>query len=756
MSRILENSIFRFNDAPSTSSGTYRALLLNVPCNRVWAIQTAREDNRKITYHRGPKMFSLGQIELSIDDGRVEIETYIAPTTWLLSDEQIEARYGRSAGSEKCAQLSRRDRAWHVIEPIVSRYCLHDLLELGMLRSAVGERASELGVKNKIILAILHRYWAGASNRNALLGSLSNCGGKGKIRSQARKLGRPNVAIRSDPSASPGYLLSDVDREQLQFGWETFLRPGVSVQAAYLRTMEAFYRADTEKRGDALIPMLRLPESRPTPRQFRYWGTGGLRSRAASRLQLMGGEFDRNLRALPGTARDGIQCVGQVAYCDATTNDVYLVSSASPLLVVGTANRIMIRDAYTGIIAGFYCGFDAPSAETAMQAIAHAALDKVDFCSRFGLVASFEDWPAIAFQRYICDNGEFRAQESIQRVANFGSTLEFTPVGRADLKSPVETYHHVLHSDLDHKIPGTTRGKRTERGQKSPVLSACLTYFEYVRNLVRRILHHNNEERCEDLLTTEMRRDNVVPTRISIYRWCIENGYTAGGPPSADMVRSHLYPKLPAVLTGSGVYLLRPDRGRKAELVRKARFVGKILLERGLMEEARRNHVRLEVRADPNDLRKIWIVHDGVHELINVDDHDPLAVTEWTLQDHLSVQDHDLLERHRSRGTCEQQEVTLDAELFADVSSAKEEKKELIERSRKRFSERSLKSNIRQNRKFEKSLLTSVAEPPSQTDSVPEASGPPTASANGPNTAPTQTSPALEVMRRFNRMREES
>lgn len=170
-------------------------------------------------------------------------------------------------------------------------------------------------------------------------------------------------------------------------------------------------------------------------------------------------------------------------------------------------------------------------------------------------------WPAVAFTRYLADNGEFRAQASILPIAAFGSTLEFAPVGRADMKGPVESSHHVVQVRLDHKIDGTTRGKRPDRGEDAPALNAAMTYFEYMRHLIRRILHHNNVERCEHLLTTEMRRDGVCPTRTSIYQWCVENGYVAGVPPSSDIVRAHLLPAMPAILTGSGEAFSGPIGG---------------------------------------------------------------------------------------------------------------------------------------------------------------------------------------------------
>lgn len=675
-----------------------------------------------------------------------------SPKSWLMSDDQIKERYGKRRDDGQCVRLVRRDRDWRVIEGLVKNYTLHELLERGLYRSAIYQRALEIGCKPKSVALALHRYWAGSSNKNALLPRFDKCGGGGKTRKQEKKLGRPNVFVRQDMVDRAGYCLSDNDCSQLAFGWENFVRPGVTVQSAYLRTMEVFYRRADESPRAGVVPILKEPHNRPTIRQFRYWGSRGDSERSAVRLQMSQGDFERGHRALHGTARDGIDCVGQLAYCDATTNDVHLLSAISRTRVVGTAHRIVIVDTVTGLIAGLHCGFDAPSAQTALSAVANAALDKVDFCARFGIDITSDKWPAIVFLRYLSDNGELRNQQSIDSIPGIGGTLEFVPVFRPELKSIVESIHHVLHKKLDHKLPGTTRGQLRRRGQRHPALSACLTYFEYMRLLIRQILHYNNEERVPQLLTTEMRRDGVVPTRLNVYRWRQQNGYGAALPPPTDMIRAHLLPVLPAVLTGRGIFLLRGDRGAKAEHIKGARFVGNVLKERGMMELARRNHVRIDVRGDPQDLRRVWLVMDGLHELLNVA-ADPLATREWTIKDHLSVQEEDLLDSNLHIGKDAQREVELDTEMFADVADAQVAKRAETGRQGSRVPMHKQIADMRANRRAERKLATTLPASISQVTDVPQSYVP------GANLLPPASSgedllsPAHAALRRFNKSR---
>lgn len=718
MSSIHLNCLIRFSHGASGTGGIFRIIHANLSIDRLWAIRVSNLDGSSVSYYRRPYDFSILAVESMLSEALAEFVADETPKLWLMSDGQIEARYGKRGDDGQCVQLVRRDRDWHVIEGLVKNYTFHELLERGLYRSVIHQRALEVGCRPKSVASALHRYWAGSCNKNALLAKFDRCGGAGKIRKQEKKLGRPNVFVRQHMIDRAGYCLCDDDRSQLAFGWENYVRPGVTVQSAYLRTMEVFYRQPEVSPSAGVAPLLKEPHDRPTIRQFRYWGSRGDRERSAVRLQMDQGDFERAHRALHGTARDGVDCVGQLAYCDATTNDVHLMSAISRTKVVGTAHRIVIVDTVTGLIAGLNCGFDAPSAQTALSAVANAALDKVDFCARFGIDIVSEEWPAIAFLRYLSDNGELRNQQSIDSIPGIGGTLEFVPVFRPEQKSIVESIHHVLHKKLDHKLPGTTRGQLRKRGQRHPALSACLTYFEYMRLLIRRILHYNNEERVTQLLTTEMRRDGVVPTRLNIYRWCQQNGYGAAVPPSADMVRAHLLPVLPAVLTGRGIFLLRTDRGAKAEHIKGARFVGSVLKDRGMMELARRNHTRVEVRGDPQDLRRVWLVMDGVHELLNVAT-DPLAAREWTLKDHLSVQDEDLLDSNLDIGRRTQREVELDTGMFAEVGEAQLAKRAEMERQESRVSMHIQIADMRANRRAERKLSTGLPAMKSQVTDVP-------------------------------------
>lgn len=143
-------------------------------------------------------------------------------------------RFGQTSSCESFLSL---------LAPILSQYTTFALLEGGLYHHALDQRARELGVRVKAVASLLHLYWAGACIMNALLPRYYNSGAKGQIRVQRKKLGAADVAARSGVAHVADFVITQEDREKLSFGWETFLRPGQTVPSAYLRTMEAFYRA---------------------------------------------------------------------------------------------------------------------------------------------------------------------------------------------------------------------------------------------------------------------------------------------------------------------------------------------------------------------------------------------------------------------------------------------------------------------------------------------------------------------------------
>ncbi|MFO1315490.1 MAG: hypothetical protein U1F58_07775 [Burkholderiales bacterium] len=605
-------------------------------------------------YARAPIYLRCADIESWIAQGWASASPFVPPGHWLMTDTQIRGRELAPGESEINPRLIKRNADWALIRELIDGHGTADILDGRLLAPWVRSQAQRCRVSKRRLYCAIHRYWAGGCNRNALLPEFAQCGGPNQPKKQRRKLGRRNAAVKAGHDELAGFVMSEGAQSDLQIGWRNFLS-GRSVHEAYLETMAAFFRTATEIKGGIEQPILLPAHQRPTEFQFRYWGPKGEDNQPAWRTYLGVNEWEMEHRPLPGSATDGIVAVGQSASLDSTSGDVHLVSVASRLKVVGPLTRITVLDGAIGYITGMYCGFDAPSASTGLQAIAHAAADKVAYCARYGIEISPEEWLAFAHKLYLADNGELRNEQSMAALQQWGATLEYAESGRGDRK-PVESDHHSAQAKVDHRLPGTTFGRRKKRGEPDPASKAALNHYEYVRQHIRRILHHNNQARVPHLLTLEMRRDNVLPFRLNILKWMLANGYGTAFEPPIEVLRAHFLPEFRAVIRGNGLFLLRPDCKDK-RVVYGARFVGQYLLDSGLMERGRRAVISTVVRTNPNDLSKAWLATPrGLMELTNVHP-DKLQITQATLCDLLAIQDTTTLANVLNRSEYDQADV---------------------------------------------------------------------------------------------------
>lgn len=678
---------------------TFRVLHRNINLDRAWVIQLPTIGNGS-SHTKAPTEIPLTELMQLFVEKKIERIDLTPNPIFMRSDAEIRAKFTDSNGC--CTLIERRDQRYAILAELINHHSTGEILERGLATSWVKTQAVMSKRSRAKLYNDLHTYWAGNFSKNALLPNFWRCGGRGKEREQRRTLGRPNATATSVNNSDGGYFLADDDKEKLSYGWKYFLSEGRTRNQAYLETMAVFYSERWETKDGIPIPILLSPEHRPTEAQFARWGPAGDPRLAASRIQLGEIDWQKKYRGISGSALDGVIAVGMQAVCDTTTNDAYLKSVTSRIKTVGPVNRLLITESRSNLIIGLHCSFEPPSARTFLLAVLQGASSKVDFCARFGIAVSEEEWPASAALSYHGDNGEYRNELSRQALDQFGSSIDNIPSGQPQFNGVAETKHHVLHARLDHQLDGTTHGKLRPRGKPHPAINACVNYFEYMRELIREILYHNNVERVSHLLNAEMRRANVKPTRISIYYWLIEQGYVVDFVPNLTMLRAHLCPSLPATLTESGIYLLREDQGKSGERIPNARYMADYLVEAGLLEQARKKgNSRITVRGDPTDLRSMWLQTErGLIELKNINP-DPILHVQGTIADLISIKNDDKIAELENRGENEQQRVTIITERNAMLRHAQTEKEKEIDSLPKPMSKADHYKELGKNRQEE-------------------------------------------------------
>jgi len=343
---------------------------------------------------------------------------------------------------------------------------------------------------------------------------------------------------------------------------------------------------------------------------------------AAARRQFGERNYLLNGRPLDGERIPKTYAVGAVGEQDVSSNDVHLQSTFYPERCVGPCRVLPIVDKQIGYISGIYCGWRANAAAVRL-AILNSASAKQDFCERLGFSISEDEWFSVHHCQYLMDRGEGNCEEIFGVLRNIRSSGEYVQTGRADFKGRVEQTHRILHAT---DLPGATGGKPPSRGENDPAEDACLNITEFMQEVVEAVLWHNNKACVPHLLSLEMRRDHVTPTRMEIMKWATANGYNRSKSCSESRLVSALCPEIEAVVTESGIYLTALRNGRSGDrlLLEKCRYLGAFAKEKNWLAKARKDgRFNIQARFNPNDLRKIWY-HDNdaglVEFLLSTDD----------------------------------------------------------------------------------------------------------------------------------------
>lgn len=596
-----------------------------------------KNEKRKFAYLGMPRRLRRATIPLLGGGKSVSLVDFTPPAEWLLTDDQLKKE---ATSIEKNRRnlpqwLKHREQQKELIEPIIREFGEFELLELGLLQELVHARSKALGhATTKKVRQTMLRFLLGCGHPNALLPNWGEIGGKGKEKFTKKKTGAPSRR-RSIPHAAPEHVSDEDDRRKLREGYRKHKRKRVSNHMAYLRTMEEYWPGNEAVAHRSERKYFLLPANqRPTEAAFR-WAARSLRS--ASRIN-MGELVHRAVkRALMGSRADGVVAVGQLGVIDCTSEDQTLVSAVNCLKVLPSSHRTLVVDVKSEYILGIYCGFEHPSTLTSLLAILNCAADKVSFCAQHGVYISEGDWHSRVPKRIRADNGELKSEKGIKTMTASEVGLEFVRSYAGDMKSLVEATHLMMHRHVDHHVAGSTQGRPKERGEPDREEEACRTFEQNMKFVVEAVLYINNEQPVPHLLTVEMRKDGVQPTRRAIYEWYVDKGYVASEPTDMDTLRAHCLPKLKAVIRRDGIHVFDPRDERR--LIPGLVYVGTWLAESGLCERATRGRIPCELQLDPQNISEAFVMREGLREL-RLKTTDPL-VKELTLFEYLQMSDED-------------------------------------------------------------------------------------------------------------------
>lgn len=612
-----------------------------------------------------------------------------------------------------------------------------DRLRAGIARAAEIHHVTRTSARH-----FVHLFWSGGSQLNALMPRYDRCGLQGHSKKSLKKLGRPSRLFKAGMTTNPGFVLDDRAKSCIAWGYALVNRER-TLRDAYLLMSSRYYADHSISPDGKVVATLHPEDSRPTFAQFSYWGRK-LGKKTIKEVLLGPSKYRQATEARGGSAQDQVCMVGQIGQFDGTSTDLYLCSLSSRLKKLPAMTRSILKDVRSDLIVGIYTGWDAPSPATALKTLLNAVDDKASFCARFGVTISPDEWPSFLPRTVLADNGELKGEEPTEAERQFGFGIEYAPVGRGDRKGSVETQHHTDHKKLDHKLPGTTKGKQRARGDEHAVVDATWNFYEYMRELIRHVLDHNNVEEVLELAPAEMLMADppIKPTRLNIFKWLKAQNMMIDVPVDVSRFRAFTLPDWPAVLHKNGVYLEADVLGRTTRVPR-LRYSSESLAATGLMSKVKHSGspIKVTVKFDQEDLSRAWLVTQrGLIEMdLQVKDQTfvrKFTLTEWRLY----LAEH-TLRSDLQIGARDQYDMDRVLRREATTANARAEVRKEEKELGGRPSKQSLKSGLRANRSDEIALLKYIDQQARSAGMVEdiEAACTPTPVANVLSDAPQRT-----------------
>ena len=180
---------------------------------------------------------------------------------------------------------------------------------------------------------------------------------------------------------------------------------------------------------------------------------------------------------------------------DATQADIYLVSRQDRSIVVGRPYIYLAVDTATHLIAGVYVGYSCD--ETAVMAcISQAASDKVEYCARYGIEITPEQWPSVGMPlEIITDKGrEFFGPRMSELCRRYGLEVLTLPPFRPDFKGTVEKSIDLFQQRYKPLLrgKGVIEDDAQERWATDYRMQATLDLDDFARVVIHSILYLNS------------------------------------------------------------------------------------------------------------------------------------------------------------------------------------------------------------------------------------------------------------------------
>ena len=483
-----------------------------------------------------PKAFSVPDVKLRIGTQRYEpvLDTFACADT---------------ENEPSPTSIGIRDRAYSLIQDIVS--VEPDVYTIQGRAALLHAQSEKTGVKTNNLYGYLGKYWRGGMTINALTPDLSMRGrGRKEGFVSQKRLGRPKK------NGNNGKILVPDDYKNFEEAIETYYHVDTkpTLHDAYDAMLAHMY-VKPHFPGDTAPEMLG-PDEKPSFTQFYYWYRKNRNPVEEKKARETKGRYELKFRAETGKTETCVTGPGLVAQIDATIADYYIVRENDRNGFIGRPVMFFVKDARTHMIMGMHVTIENTSYDQALMALKNTAEDKVEYCQRYGVQITPDEWPCRCLPASItADNGEMGDKGIEEVIAKLGIVIENTPPYRGDLKAIIENNFNLIDMKLKYVVPGHVDKDAGQRGSINRKESACMDLRTFTRLIIKCVLFYNNYWYMENYQKSPLMRSygiKPIPRELWNYGMQFESG--AMKTLSKEEIYRVLLPKETASVTEKGIF----------------------------------------------------------------------------------------------------------------------------------------------------------------------------------------------------------
>jgi len=324
---------------------------------------------------------------------------------------------------------------------------------------------------------------------------------------------------RKNTFGPEGIVINDEIKKQFDESVELY-KSGrqKSIQTVYDKMIAKYY---CEIINDGTrVRKVPLPMSqRPTYNQLYYYLSKHITPEEKIMIKTSRQEYRNNNRLLDGDSLMNVNGPGYLVEMDTVETNVSLVSEIDDTVSIGRANVYAMIDVYTRVILAISVGIENNSTQGFINTMINLGEDKVDYCKRFGITITKEQWPSniIPINMRFDRGADYKSQKVKQILNELGISRNLVPGASGSLKGIIEQTFHQLDRSYASQMEGL--GYIVQRHDSKHHEQAALTIKDFTKLVINFVIAHNAKYMKSYDLDLDMMKNKIEPSPITLWNY---------------------------------------------------------------------------------------------------------------------------------------------------------------------------------------------------------------------------------------------